>query len=136
MPLPLPPSFNNYFSISSTPVPEKDSSKPLLLPNTNGHKLTQPPQKYPLPPSPKINLSLVVSVRRHYNRVVESHLKMHPGAGIYWLLRKFGIKILLDFREYIKTCFYLGDLVICVTDWKICSISGRLPNNPGELAYN
>ena len=34
-----------------------------------------------------------------------------------------------------KACFYLGDLVTCVKDWKICSISGRLPDNPGELAY-
>ena len=31
-------------------------------------------------------------------------------------------------------CFYLGDLVACIEDWKIPSVFWRLPDDLGELA--
>ena len=37
-------------------------------------------------------------------------------------------------KAHIKTRCYLGDLVTCAGDQEIGVISGRLPNNPGELA--
>ena len=37
-------------------------------------------------------------------------------------------------KALIKTQFYLGDLVTCAGDQEIGVVSGRLPNNPGELA--
>ena len=48
-------------------------------------------------------------------------------------LQKFGVKMLAHCRGKIQSHFYLGDLVICTGDWEICSISGRLPDNLGEL---
>ena len=50
-------------------------------------------------------------------------------------IKENGGKILANSREKIQSCFYPGDVVTCMGDREIRSVSGRLPDNPGELAY-
>ena len=53
---------------------------------------------------------------------------------LFWILGKFGVKIVAYCREKIESRFYPGDLVTHTGDLEVCSVSGRLPDNPGELA--
>ena len=50
-------------------------------------------------------------------------------------LGKFRIKILGYNTEKLKSLFYSGDYVIRTGDREIHPLFGRLPDNPGELAY-
>ena len=46
----------------------------------------------------------------------------------------FGDRTLAYSGAKVQNRFYPGDLVTCTGDWKISSVSGRLPDYPGELA--
>ena len=60
---------------------------------------------------------------------------MHLKTAIFWIQGKFVVKILAKCREKIQSRFYPGDVAARMGDREICSVSGRLPDNLGELAY-
>ena len=47
----------------------------------------------------------------------------------------FGDRTLAYSGAKVQKPFYPGDLVTCTGDWKSRSVSGRLPDYPGELAF-
>ena len=49
---------------------------------------------------------------------------------MFWILEKYEVKISM------ASCFYPGDLEICIGDREFCSVSRRLLDNLGELAYS
>ena len=46
----------------------------------------------------------------------------------------FGDRTLAYGGAKVQSGFYPGDLVTCMGDWEIRSVSGRLPDYAGELA--